>query len=168
MISSLVAVAWTVAAPQDEWLPATVVGVGLVLFGGWLMSSHWKSWREHAHDDSLDDADRRYYRNQFRRRVQASGIILLLGFLIPIGDRIIPLNRDDASVATLYWLVVLALTCWVLLLAMLDLVATRAHSRLALSHLRRLREKQRELQAEADRLRTASGRLPSERDPDRR
>jgi hypothetical protein len=162
--ASLAATIPLLAAPQDEWLPATAVGVGLVLLGGWLMSSHWRSWREHARDDSLDESDLRYYRNQFRRRVQASGIILLLGILIPIGDRIIPLNRNDASVATLYWLVVLALTCWVLLLAMLDLVATRAHSRVAISHLKLLREKQRALQAEADRLRAASGRDGYERD----
>lgn len=149
------------AAVADEWIPATLVGVVLILFGGWLIRSHWKSWRSHAADPSLDETELSYYRRQFRRRIQASGIILLLGILIPIGDRLIPMNRRDASVATLYWLAILLLTLWVLFLAMGDLVVTRAHSRLAMSRLRHLKEKQRELQAEADRLRALAGRRTS-------
>ena len=139
------------AAVRDDWLPAAVMGVGLILLGVWFMQLHLRAWRRHAADDSLDDAERTFYRRQFRRRMQASGIIALIGVMVPVGDSIIPWRADDVSVATLYWLFVLALTCWVLLLAMGDLVATRAHSRASLSRLQR---KQRELQAEADRLRS--------------
>lgn len=144
------------AARQDEWVPAATVGGGLILLGLWLITSHWRSWQAHAIDESLDESELRYYRHQFRRRIQASGIILLLGFLVPIGDFVIPWKANDASLAALYWLMVLALTCWMLLLAMGDLVATRAHSRRTLSRLRDLKQKQRELQAEADRLRAAA------------
>jgi hypothetical protein len=136
---------------RDDWLPAAAMGAGLVLLGGWFMTLHLKAWRLHAVDAGLDDRERQFYHRQFRRRMQASGIILVIGLMLPIGDSLIPWRRGDASVATLYWLFVLALTCWVLLLAMGDLLANRAHSRVSLS---RLRSKQRELQAEADRLRS--------------
>ena len=142
----------TFAAAADDWVPSTVMGAGLVLLGGWFLSLHLRTWRKHKQDETLDEADRRFYFRQFRRRMQASGIILVIGVMVPVGDLLIPWGKEDASVATLYWLFVLALTCWVLLLAMGDLFSTRAHSRAALS---RLRSKQRKLQAEADRLRAA-------------
>lgn len=139
---------------RDNWIPAVVMGGSLVLLGGWFMSLHWQAWRRHAVDPTLDDGEREHYRRQFRRRMQASGIILVIGLMLPIGDSLIPWRKGDASIATLYWLFVLGLTCWVLLLAMGDLASSRAQSRAALS---RLRSKQRELQAEADRLREQRG-----------
>lgn len=139
---------------RDDWLPAVAMGLSLVLLGGWFLSLHWQAWRRHAVDSSLSDSERDYFRRQFRRRMQASGIILVIGLMLPIGDSLIPWRKGDVSVATLYWLLVLALTCWVVLLAMGDLVSSRAHSRVTLS---RLRSKQRELQAEADRLRATRG-----------
>lgn len=141
------------AAVRDDWVPATVMGLGLALLGGWFMKLHLQSWRRHSADPSLEDPEREFYRRQFRRRMQASGIILVIGIMLPVGDSLIPWRKQDASVAALYWLLVLALTCWVLLLAMGDLLATRAQSRASLSRLQR---KQRELQAEADRLRAAA------------
>ena len=144
-----------------EWMPATFVGIVLVLFGAWLIRSHWRSWRSHTNDPALEPSELDYYRRQFRRRIQASGIILLLGVMIPVGDRMVPLNTRDASVATAYWLVVLVMTLWVLLLAMGDLVVTRAHSRLTMSRLRNLKERQQELQAEVERLRAQAGRRGS-------
>jgi hypothetical protein len=137
-------------AANNDWVPAAVVGVLLVLLGGWFMSQHWRSWRDYSRDKTLEPSEREYYRRQFRRRMQASGTLLIIGVLVPVGDWI-PWDRDDASLFTLYWLFVLGLTCWVLLLAMADLAATRAHSRVAFS---RLASKQRALEAEADRLRS--------------
>ena len=141
------------ADARDNWVPAAVMGAGLALLGAWFLRLHWQAWRGHQADAALDDADRSFYRRQFRRRMQASGIILVIGVMLPIGDSLIPWRREDASVATLYWLLVLGLTCWVLLLAMGDLLSTRAQSRAALSRLQR---RQRELQEEADRLRAAA------------
>lgn len=143
------------AAVRNDWLPAAVMGSGLVLLGGWFMRLHLTAWRRHSLDASLEAAELEFFRRQFRRRMQASGIILVIGVMLPIGDSLIPWRRQDASVATLYWLLVLALTCWVLLLAMGDLLSTRSQSRAALSRLQR---KQRELQEEADRLRAAARR----------
>jgi hypothetical protein len=143
------------ADARDDWVPAVVMGVGLMLLGGWFMRLHWQAWRRHAVDSTLDDAERSYYHRQFRRRMQASGIILVIGIMVPVGDSLIPWRKQDASVATLYWLFVLALTCWVLLLAMGDMLSTRTHSRAALSRLHR---KQRELHAEAERLRSSARR----------
>lgn len=138
------------AAAQDDWVPSVVMGLGLVLLGGWFMSLHLRTWQRIRQELGADDPDRAFHHRQFRRRMQASGVILIIGVMVPVGDLLIPWRKQDASVATLYWLLVLGLTCWVLLLAMGDLFATRAHSRAALSRLQR---KQRELQAEADRLR---------------
>lgn len=147
-------------AVNGDWLPAAIMGAFLVLLGGWFMSQHWRSWRDQSRDASLEPSEREYFRRQFRRRMQASGQMLVIGILVPVGDWI-SWDRDDASLFAVYWLAVLALTCWVLLLAVADLAATRAHSRVALS---RLASKQRALEAEADRLRGLAGRSNGHRE----
>ena len=58
-----------VAERRPDWIPATVMGVGLILLGGWFMSQHWRTWRDVCCDASVDHAEREYYRRQFRRRM---------------------------------------------------------------------------------------------------
>jgi signal transduction histidine kinase len=153
-VPALATIRLVLAAARDEWLPAVVVGGFLVLLGGWFLKLHVSTWRRHLADSTLDANERAYLRRQFLRRMQASGLIVLIGILLPVGDQLLRPERGISALgATLYWLTVLGLTCWVLLLAMADMVSTRAHSRAALS---RIQQKQRELQAEADRLRAVS------------
>ncbi len=134
---------------RDVLGPATVVGLALIISALWLIASHRKTWRQQSADSTIDESERRHLRLSFRRRMQASGIILLIGILIPLGDWGIEWNKNDPTMWTIYWLMVLALTCWLLLLAIADLAAIRSRSRAALSQIY---QKQRALQAEVDRL----------------
>lgn len=137
---------------QPDWVPAAAVGAGLVLLGGWFIGLHLRTYRRERSRESADAAERAYYQRQFRRRMQASGLIMVIGVLLPIGDSVIPWPAGQGGLIAwaMYWLFVLGLTGWVMLLAVGDLAATRTHAQTAFN---RLQQKQRALQAEADRLR---------------
>lgn len=129
---------------NGDWVVATMVGVVLLLTGLLLIRWHVRSWRMQKNDASLEHADRTFFYRQYRRRMQTSGLIAVLGVLIAVGDAL-PAMQRQPTLFTLYWSSVLALTCWVILLGVGDLFATAAHSRSALS---RVREKQRQLEQE--------------------
>ena len=135
---------------MDNWQIAAGVGVVIFVFGAAMMRWHVASWRRQKNDASLDDFDRNHYFARYRRRMQTSGIIALLGILIPVGDSLLSLQNFPALFAV-YWGTVLLLTLWIVLLAVGDVSSTKAHSNVALE---RLRQKQRELQAHAKRLKS--------------
>ncbi len=141
-------------------IPALVFGACLVIGGSCALVWHVRSWRRQQQDAATTDAERNYYRRQFARRVQASGIIVLLGILLPIGD--LPLWKDYPGSWACFWIAVLSLTLWLLVLGCRDLLSTRVHSRNAHESLRLLREKQRELEQEVARIKARShqGRPP--------
>lgn len=132
------------------WLPGLIVGILLVIGALLMLISHVRTWQSRRSDPDVEERDRAFWYRQYVRRMQASGLMLLIGILIPLGDSLIPWRKAPALFA-IYWLFVLALACWVILLAVSDLVATRAHSQVALGRIQR---QQRELEQEAARLRS--------------
>lgn len=132
---------------QDR-IVATAVGGALFVAGLVLMSWHLRNWRSRRDDPDLDDEERRFFRARFRRRMQTSGLLALLGILLPVGDYI-PWEKAP-GLFTIYWGGVLLLLVWVILLAVGDMLSTGAHSRASLS---RIREEQRKLREELHRLR---------------
>ena len=109
-----------------------------------MLRSHVLAWRRQKNDSTLDDFDRQHYYRRYRRRMQTSGCILLLGFLIPLGDLPVLWQRGLLA-STIYWSAVLLLTAWIIVVALGDLASTRAHSKVAMGRVRR---KQRELEAQ--------------------
>jgi hypothetical protein len=69
-------------------------------------------------------------------------MLALLGVLLAVGDQL-PIMKRRPGLFGIYWIGVLLMTLWVMLLAIGDYFATRAHGRVALS---RLRHKQAELE----------------------
>ena len=132
------------------------LGIALVLLGAWLIRWHRAEWGLHrGHDggqSSGDDRERRHFRLQFRRRLQVSVLLILLGFLIPFGDWLMVQRRNPMGI-TILWLAVLALALWIMLLAAVDWLSTRLYVRATRATLAGLARKQRELEAEAERLR---------------
>jgi hypothetical protein len=57
----------------------------LIGLSGWMLDWHRRSWQKAAADKSISESERRYALSQFRRRVQASSIIGVLGVAIAIG-----------------------------------------------------------------------------------
>lgn len=133
---------------QDQ-LIAPLVGALLVIVGVVFLVSHFRTWKKQQNDPTLEDEDRLHYYRRFRRRVQTSALIVLIGVLIPIGDAW-PLLRQNASLFALYWLIVLLLAFWIVLQAITDMASTGAHTRVALSRVQR---KRRELEEQLEQMR---------------
>ena len=131
---------------MPDWLPMTITGASLLVLGVLMMRSHTRTWRYRQSDESLDEGESQYFKSQYRRRMQTSAIIALLGVMLFVGDVVLPLfleRKNLAAVFGVYWLVVLLLTLWIFVLAWGDVAAIRVHSQTALARNRR---KQQELE----------------------
>ncbi|MBI1309724.1 hypothetical protein GC176_00340 [bacterium] len=141
--------------PENNWLPAVVFGGGLVVLGIGMMIGHSRSWKRQQADASVDDLDRIHYANRFRRRMQTSALIAIVGALLAVGD--IFIWRFGPAVSTVFWLLILLLVCWVALLGVGDMTAIQSHSRNRLADL----EAQRHvLEQELEAIRARSGARP--------
>ncbi len=109
-----------------------------------LVAAHLRTWKRKQNEPNLEEAERVHLAARFRRRLQTSGMIAVLGVLIAVGD-LLPVLRRNPGLFGLYWFGVLLLTAWVMLLGVGDYFSTRVHGRAALA---RLRKKQNELEQE--------------------
>ena len=135
---------------MDDWYVAAAVGAGLVLIGLAMIRGHLHSWQKQKSDESIDELDQRHYYARFQRRIQTSGLIVLLGILIPIGD--LPLMwRQGPLVSACFWIAVLFIPVWIILLAMGDWSSTKMYSRIALA---RVHQKQRELETQIAKIKS--------------
>ena len=138
----------------NSWIPALVVGAILLVIGFGMMFFHYRSWQRQQEDDSLDEFDREHYLKRFRRRMQTSGLLALMGILIPFGDAPFFWNQRDQFLSSIFWLIVLVMLMWIILLAVGDLTSSRMHGNVALA---RLRQRQRELEAQVAELKRRDG-----------
>jgi len=136
----------------NEIKASLVFGSALIVCAVWLIRWHCRAWSAHSLDEMNDDRVRRHYRRQFRRRIQISVLLLFLGVMIPLGDWLMMQRKHPQWIAIL-WLAVLALAMWIMLLAAFDWLSTRMHVRATRAALGTLARKQRELEAEVERLR---------------
>jgi hypothetical protein len=97
------------------------ISLGLIGLSGFLLDSHRRAWRGVEQDASVPEHERRYARSQFRRRMQASGIIGALGAAIGVRSLI-----PHEPLPMVLYLLFLAGACFsIMLLAGLDAWATR-------------------------------------------
>ncbi len=135
------------ALPALHWLPSLFVCIGLVTIGGFMIRGHLRSWAAHQAEGLSDPADLLHYHNQFRRRMQTSALIAVIGILVFVGDLIS--KQLGLRWFGLYWIGVLLLVGYLVLLAVLDGLATASHTRAALA---RLRAQRRQLERHAAEL----------------
>ncbi len=119
--------------PENNWWPAVTFGSALVLLGIGMMIAHWRSWKRQQADTTADNSDHRHYANRYRRRMQTSALIAIVGTLLAPGDVFI--WRFGVPAATLFWMVMLLLVCWVAVLAIGDMTAIQSHSKNQLADL---------------------------------
>lgn len=131
-----------------DFVPWAVGGV-IVVLSLFLIWTHYSSWQQQQQDCDIDDVERPWFHRRFRRRMQASGMLLVIGILIPVGDQFLPV-RERPMFWAIYWLMILVGLMWIVLLAVGDLASTTTHSRVATS---RVRAKRRELEEELERAR---------------
>ncbi|MEX0710790.1 MAG: hypothetical protein WD278_00485 [Pirellulales bacterium] len=91
-----------------------------------LLHSHLRTWRW-ARGASLDRLEYDFRRRQFRRRVQASAMLALVGIALFAGQ-LLPWRRWP-SLYVFFWCGVMLLVFWVALLALADVIATNAYAR---------------------------------------
>lgn len=100
---------------------ACVSAVGLAM-----IASHVRKRRKDAVSESLSDEERRFLDRQYRRRMQTSALTVTVGALIGLCGYLRPF-RESPIFATCYVVVILGLACWLVLLALGDVAATRVH-----------------------------------------
>lgn len=130
-----------------HWLPSLLVCVGLVTIGVLMIRGHLRSWAARQAEGITEPADLLHYHGQFRRRIQTSALMALIGVLIFVGDLIS--KAMGPRFFGFYWVGVLALVGYLIMLAILDGLATASHTRAALA---RLRAQRRQLERHAAEL----------------
>jgi hypothetical protein len=134
---------------MDLWSSGLVSLVLLVSAAG-LMVWHVRLWRK-LQGESLEARELDYRRGQFRRRMQTSAMLGLLGIAIITGQVLTPWV-GSRGFAGLYWGGVLLVVGWMALLALADMLATHQHfNRLRTEYL----IERAKLQAEAQRIQAA-------------
>lgn len=102
-------------------LPTILFSAALVLGSLIMVAWHVKSWREADHG-GLTERDYNFHRRQYRRRMQASGMLGFIGLLI-LGHLLV----HDTTMLAMYWTGVLGLLVGTVLLAASDFAASRLH-----------------------------------------
>ncbi|WP_425614822.1 hypothetical protein NA78x_004701 [Anatilimnocola sp. NA78] len=125
-------------------MTSVALAVVLVLTSIVLVIGHLRAWRAADHG-GLGEQEREFHSRRFRRRVQASAMLGVIGLLL-VGD----LWLRTGWPALLYWSGVLLLLGWLLLLAVSDWLASRVHFR---QQINRLQGERALIQADLDRLR---------------
>jgi hypothetical protein len=120
-----------------------VVAAGISLFGGGLMRWHHQVWSRQQQDTTLEPGERVYFQGQYRRRMQASTLLLILGLLLNASNEFLIPWQNFPLMFFVYVSVMLGLIGWMVLLAMGDFFASRLIHQAALA---RLREQQRQLE----------------------
>ena len=117
----LVTITRTGARVSNFMNAAYFVPLFLIGLSGLLLDLHLRSWRAAQNDESMSDRDLRFARSQFRRRMQTSGTIGVLGSVLAV----FPLVPRLPLPFTLY-LMAISLACMaIMLLAAIDIWATR-------------------------------------------
>ncbi len=145
---------------QFDFSSVIVVSIALLSVSIVLMLSHVRSWREFIRYE-LNAQDFDYRRRQYRRRMQTSAMLAILAVAIAPGY-ILTVWLHSVWFAVLFWCAVMLVACWVALLAIVDMWATRHHyGRLHYDCL----VEQAKLQAEIRHMQAARGNGKATGDP---
>ncbi|MGE3241640.1 MAG: hypothetical protein AB7I57_11265 [Pirellulales bacterium] len=118
-------------------LGVVVISLALLGISGWLIDSHRRNWREALSSNKIGDREKRFAGAMYRRRMLASSTIGATGAAIALW----PVIPPRPMAITLYLAALLAACAWIMLLALVDFVATR-------HYYRRLRQEQLAKQVE--------------------
>lgn len=114
---------------------SAIFGGCVTLLGVLLQLPHRAAWLREKVEFANDPRELRYLHARYRRRSQTSGLIALVGLLIPIADLPIVWKQLGPLASTILWGAIGCLCIWIGLLAIGDLATTRAHSRATLARL---------------------------------
>jgi len=123
----------------------------LVVVGVLMMRAHRRTWAQQQDDPGLNQSELTRLRKRYRRRMQMSGMIAVLGVMLGVGDAVI--WEQNLQLIAIFWIVVIGLGAWLLVLGMGDLASVRIDSKQAISELRDIGARRQELEAELAEMR---------------
>ena len=131
---------------EPKTLPAIIVGVAVIVVALVMMSFVWRAKKSFESSEQTDERLRLHAERQFRRRMQVSVMMMILGILIPVGDQLDDLFKQHRPLLFLVWIMcIFALLFWMVLLALGDWVSTVVFSKVEQG---RLQHQRRELEEE--------------------
>ncbi len=126
-----------------ELLILHLMAGSISLFGGLMMWRHQAQWKRQQVDPRIEANEKRFLHGQYRRRMQSSGMVAGLGFLLHASnEHLVAWQRAPAGFFV-YVCVMLVLVVWIVLLALADYLASQIVHRTALA---KLKEQQQELE----------------------
>ncbi len=108
---------------MDSFIPF-IVGAMLILFGVWFLARHNQMVVRFQNDADLSAKQRTALVTQHRRRRVATGLIIVIGFLIPFSE-IAAKTYKNPLLFTLILMAILLLATLVFIYACWDLLASR-------------------------------------------
>ena len=108
-----------------DFASSTLVALILCLSAAALIFWHIRTWRA-LQSEPLGPRERDFRRRQYRRRMQTSAMLGVLGAAIFVGQ-LLMLWIHSRLFFAIYWGGVLLLVLWMALLALADIVATQFH-----------------------------------------
>jgi hypothetical protein len=111
------------AVPTLLMILTSIISLILIGLSGVLLDSHRRAWRAVQQDTTKSERERRFALAQYRRRMQASGIIGVLGAAIGVG----PLVPREPWPLVIYLASLSGACGCILVLAALDAWATRQY-----------------------------------------
>lgn len=127
-----------------------VVALGISLLGGGMMWRHRAAWIRQQGDPEIEPGERVFLHGQYRRRMQASTMLLILGFMLHASNEFLIPWQKLPLLFFVYVVAMLVLVAWMVVLALGDMFAARLVHQAALD---RLREQQRQLEHTAGQMR---------------
>lgn len=121
-------------------LPELIFGGLVVATAAGLAVQQWRTWQRNREDFADDAGAALHSWRTLRRRLQVSVLLAAIGVMLPIGVWQ-PLFQKRLLLFLGFWLAVFLLICWVVLLALGDMLATAVHARMIDVELNRERRR---------------------------
>ena len=114
----------------------SIFGGCVALLGLLLQLPHRTAWLLQQTEFASDPRELAFYATRYRRRRQTSGLITLVGLMIVLADLPNVWNQAGPLLATILWMAIGCVCLWISLLAIGDLMTTRAHVRASVARLK--------------------------------
>jgi hypothetical protein len=106
-------------------IPTLLIPLALIGLSGYLIDAHRRRWQDAQWDERLNERDRRFARSQYRRRMQASGLIGVIGAALGC----YPLIPQTLLGMAIYLAALVGACLCVMLSGLIDYWATRQNMR---------------------------------------
>lgn len=111
------------------------IAVGVSLFGGLMLWRHQTQWQQQQADPEIGNAEKRFLHRQYRRRMQSSSMVTLLGLMLHASNEYLVDWRRSPAGFFVYVCLMLGLVTWIVILAFADFLAAQVTHRMALARL---------------------------------